>query len=222
MAFDSIKGLFSKAEVTKQPEDALATLSAEQRNTLNVLRDALQTNGDLTSKQIEALAFVQYALSETVGEVAMEEAIAKYLNEKPESRLSELQEAVSRNSFLKLALMKSLAEGDEAAIQRAKSALRVLSPDTFTTADVEAYCQELLQSEAYQAFIISRVGNASAADVVIGQSEQVAYTTGVAPQRPSLQEKTPSHPPAGTKNIAWTPPTANDTLHTPPPSHMKK
>ncbi len=221
MAFEKFKGLFSRAEDTKQPEDVLTTLSAEQRNTLNVLRDALQTKGNLTGEQISALSFIKDALRDTVGEVAMEEAIAKYLKEKPVSRLTELQEVVSRNSFLKSTLMKSMADVDKsatpetlAALDRAKNALRVLSPETFTSKDVETLCAELKESDEYTEFLTQRISTAAPSIVA---SEEQPFVTGVTP---TLPKQTP-HNPIGTPNLTWTPPTANDTLHTPPPTHLK-
>lgn len=164
MAFDSIRGLFSKAEVTKQPEDVLTTLSAEQRNTLNVLRDALQTKGNLTGEQIGALSFVKDALRDSVGEAAMEEAVAAYFKEVPVSRLGELKEIVSRQDFLRTKLMQSMADVDKAAtvealaaLDRAKSSMRVLSRETFSSKDVEDLCAELKDSEEYQQHIINRI-----------------------------------------------------------------
>jgi hypothetical protein len=151
----------------------------------------------------------------------METAIAEYFKAEPASRLDELQEVVSRNSFLQSTLMKSMADVDKtansetlAALDRAKNALRVLSPETFTTKDVDTLCAELKESDEYADFLSQRV--AAAAPSMVATADQ-QYAPGVTP---TLPKQTP-HSPVGAPNLTWTPPTANDTLHTPPPSHMK-
>lgn len=221
MAFEKFKGFFSKAEDVKLPEDVLSTLSAEHRNTLNVLRDALQRNSNLTGEQIGALSFVKDALRDTVGEQVMEEAIANYFKEEPESRLAELSEIVSRQEYLQATLMKSMADVDRlrspealAALERAKNSLRVLSAETFSTADVEAVCAEVKASDAYTQFINERV---LAETAVANTDAAERYTTGVAP---SLPQREP-HTPAGTPNTEWKPYTKDDTLHGAPPPILR-
>jgi mRNA-degrading endonuclease HigB of HigAB toxin-antitoxin module len=222
MAFDSIKGLFSKTEKAPQPADIIGSLSQEHRNTLNVLRDALQTKGNLTGEQIGALSFVRDAMRESLGEAAMEEAIKKYFKEKPASRLSELQEVLSRNSFLQSTLMKSMADVDKsatsetiAALDRAKNALRVLSSETFTSKDIDALCAELKESDEYIEFLTQRIA-AEATSVAVPTEQQ--YVPGVTP---TLPKQTP-HSKIGEPNLKWTPHTADDTLHNAPPTHLKK
>lgn len=161
MAFEFSKKLFSRlqAEQGEQPVDIINSLPLDQRNRLNVLRDAQKRNGELTSEQIIALSFVKDAIRDEYGVDAMEKAVGEYLNQEPESRLEELKTVLGRNDFLKSKLMEALVSIENpnnqdaaAALAKIKDTIRVLTPLTFTSADVDALCTEIMASEEFDTY----------------------------------------------------------------------
>lgn len=161
MAFEFSKKLFSRlqAEQGEQPVDIINSLPLDQRNRLNVLRDAQKRNGELTSEQIIALSFVKDAIRDEYGVDAMEKAVGEYLNQEPESRLEELKTVLGRNDFLKSKLMEALVNTENpnnqdaaAALAKIKDAIRVLTPLTFTSVDVDALCTEIMASEEFDTY----------------------------------------------------------------------
>ncbi len=158
MALDDFMKRFitPKAEQSEQPVDIINSLPLDQRNRLNVLRDAQKRNGKLTSEQIIALSFVKDAIRDEYGVDAMEKAVGEYLNAEPESRLDELKTVLGRNDFLKSKLMEALINTENpnnkdaaAVLTKIKDAIRVLTPLTFTSVDVDALCTEIMASEEF-------------------------------------------------------------------------
>ncbi|MCU0678354.1 MAG: hypothetical protein MUF19_02070 [Candidatus Pacebacteria bacterium] len=223
MAFENFKGLFRKSEQAPLPKDIIGTLSQEHRDTLDMIRNAYRENQgkDLTGEQIGALSYVREGLESKYGPAAAKQAISEYVKAASESdivvseadiavsesdisapesatalesRLGELKDIYARNSFLKTVLMKSLASGDKASIDRAKSSLSVLSRDTFSAADVEALCAEVMNSDEYQEYILARVKQETAAVTTSSQAEAAPTTPPIAPVTQEKREFVPNLP----------------------------
>lgn len=169
MAFN-LNRIFSKpkADQAEQPQKLFNVLDAQTKATLDEIKYTYQQTNGFTGEQIAFLSKVRKQIENTHGEEAYKEALADYMKSETLSRLEELREVVNRNDLIKTTLMKSLAAGDTEALERAKQSLKVLSSDTFSRFDVEAYCAELATSEAFAAFkraqddaVITRVSEAT-------------------------------------------------------------
>ncbi|MFN3693165.1 MAG: hypothetical protein ACK4SL_03680 [Candidatus Paceibacteria bacterium] len=164
MALDNFVKRFITPKAEQAPQTADVLKSLEQTNfsmfnTLNVLRDAQKRNGKLTSEQIIALSYVKDAIRDEYGVEVMEKAVAEYFNAEPESRLEELKLVLGRNDFLKSKLMEALVnienpnnQDARAVLAKIKDAIRVLTPLTFTSVDVDTLCTEIVASKEFDMY----------------------------------------------------------------------
>lgn len=219
MAFEFGKKFFSRpqAEQGEQPADMFGTLDGATRATLDEIKyDYKQTDG-FTREHIAFLSGVREKLQATYGEEAYIEALSAYMKSETPSRLAELREKVERNTFLKQTLMRAMADFERVqtpetttALERAKGALKVLTQDTFSRFDVEAYCAELVTSQEFETFkkaqdeaVITRVANAAGAPDVQKEAFAIPHP-GDAPRHIASED---SIHPADSTVIDWVPPT---------------
>ena len=192
MAFNNFVKRFitPNAEHGEQEKNLFSTLDKPTQVELDEIKYAYKQTGGFTGDQIAFLSGVREKVEATHGEEAYKEALSAYMKSEAPSRLGELRDVMDRNNFLKQGLMKAMADFDRAgttdtvaALDRAKSSLKVLKPDTFSRFDVEAYCSELKDSEEFELFIRERVMAAPANPAVIEQPTIIPEAVAALPEK---------------------------------------